>query len=93
MKAHYDPEEALLAEVLTESGPIHELTVFNDDVNTFDHVIDTLIDVCDHDPIQAQQCTLIIHYNGKCGVKRGTFDKLEPLCTAIHDRGLSADIL
>ena len=89
----YDlPEEALLEEVRSESGPIREIVLHNDDVNTFDHVILSLMEICDHDPIQAEQCAMIVHYNGKCSVKRGTFDQLEPKCTALLDRGLSADI-
>lgn len=70
----------------------HDLMIYNDDVNTFDHVIESLIKVCRHDSIQAEQCTMIIHYNGKCQVKRGTFEKLEPMCTALLDRGISAVI-
>ncbi len=86
------PEEALLDEVLYDSGPLREIILHNDDVNTFDHVIESLMEVCGHDPIQAEQCAWIVHYNGKCSVKRGTFDQLEPRCTALQDRGLSADI-
>lgn len=86
------PEEALLDEVLYESGPLREIILHNDDVNTFDHVIQSLMEVCGHDPIQAEQCAWIVHYKGKCSVKRGTFDQLEPRCTALQDRGLSADI-
>lgn len=86
------PEEALLEEVLLESGPVRELILHNDDVNTFDHVIESLVEICGHDEIQAEQCAWIVHYNGKCSVKRGTFDNLEPRCTALLDRGLSATI-
>ncbi len=68
------------------------LVVFNDDVNTFDHVIETLVKVCKHDQIQAEQCTHIIHYKGKCSVKEGEYEKLEPLCTAILERGINAEI-
>lgn len=68
------------------------LIVYNDDVNTFDHVINSLIKVCGHDVIQAEQCTWIIHHNGKCDVKMGSFDRLKPMCTALHDRGISAEI-
>jgi ATP-dependent Clp protease adaptor protein ClpS len=92
MRAHFSPEEALLEEVLCETGPVKEIILHNDDVNTFDHVIESLVDICDHDPIQAEQCAWIVHYNGKCSVKRGTFDQLEPRCTALQERGLSADI-
>ena len=66
------------------------LIVFNDDVNTFDHVIQTLMEVCDHTPEQAEQCTWIIHYKGKCVVKEGSFEKLKPMRDAICDRGISA---
>lgn len=68
------------------------LIIHNDDYNTFDHVINTLIDVCKHNPIQAQQCTLIIHYNGKCEVKLGTLQELMPLRFAIQNRGISVTI-
>lgn len=87
-----EPEEALLVELLCEHGPQRELLLHNDDVNTFDHVIGSLVEICRHDPIQAEQCAWIVHHNGKCGVKRGTFDQLEPQCTALLERGLSADI-
>lgn len=92
MTAAYNPEEALLEEVLCETGPFKEIVLHNDDVNTFEHVINCLIDICGHEPIQAEQCAHIVHYNGKCSVKRGTFDQLEPRCTALLDRGLSAEI-
>lgn len=92
MQEIYSPEEALLDEVLFETGPIKEIVLHNDDVNTFDHVINCLIDICGHEPIQAEQCATIVHYNGKCSVKRGTFDQLEPRCTQLLERGLSADI-
>ncbi len=69
-----------------------DLIIYNDDVNSFDHVIDSLIKICNHDPIQAEQCTTIIHYNGKCQVKHDIYEKLEPMCTALLDRGISAVI-
>lgn len=69
-----------------------DLIVFNDDVNTFDHVIESLIKVCKHEVEQAEQCTWIIHFNGKCQVKRGEYEKLEPMCTALLERGISAEI-
>lgn len=70
----------------------YEIILFNDDVNTFDHVIDTLIDVCDHEPLQAEQCALLVHYTGKCGVKTGSYKELEPQCSALLEAGLSAEI-
>ena len=71
----------------------NEIIVYNDDVNTFDHVIDTLIRVCNHTPEQAEQCSLIVHYNGKCKVKTGPYDKLKPQCTQLLEAGLSAEII
>jgi ATP-dependent Clp protease adaptor protein ClpS len=68
------------------------LVVFNDEVNTFDHVIESLIKVCKHDPIQAEQCTWLVHYKGKCQVKRGEYDQLEGMCTALLNRGITAEI-
>lgn len=79
--------------VLEETTDVRDLVVYNDDVNTFDHVIQTLIDVCQHDALQAEQCTLLIHYKGQCTVKIGSYEELEPMCTAIHDRGISADVV
>lgn len=72
---------------------VHNLVVFNDDVNTFDHVIDTLIDVCQHTPEQAEQCTLLIHYKGKCSVKNGSWEELVPMRNEICRRGISAEVL
>ncbi|MFC3879147.1 ATP-dependent Clp protease adaptor ClpS [Algoriphagus namhaensis] len=69
------------------------LVVFNDDVNTFDHVTNILIKVCEHSVEQAEQCTLIIHYKGKCAVKKGSFKELKPKCEAILDAGIQATIL
>ena len=69
-----------------------DLIIYNDDYNTFEHVIESLIKVCEHNPIQAEQCTYIIHHKGKCQVKRGEYELLEPLCTALLERGISAEI-
>lgn len=72
---------------------LNEIVLFNDDVNTFDHVIQTLIDVCEHSPEQAEQCSLIVHYNGKCTVKTGEYKDLKPRCTRLLQAGLSAEIV
>lgn len=69
-----------------------DLILFNDDVNTFDFVIETLMDICGHDAVQAEQCATLVHYKGKCGVKRGSFDDLKPKCEALLEKGLSATI-
>ncbi|WP_366183152.1 ATP-dependent Clp protease adaptor ClpS [Flavobacterium ovatum] len=71
----------------------NEIVVYNDDVNTFDHVIDTLIRVCEHSPEQAEQCSLIVHYNGKCTVKTGPLKKLKPQCLQLLEAGISAEII
>lgn len=71
---------------------LHDLVVHNDDFNTFDFVIKTLIEVCKHEPEQAEQCTLIIHHNGKCAVKSGDYHTLEPLYREILNRGITATI-
>ena len=75
-----------------ELSDFNQLVVYNDDVNTFDFVIDTLVQVCRHTKEQAEQCTILIHYKGKCIVKEGSYIDLLPMCSAIHDRGISADI-
>lgn len=79
-------------EVVEKLVDERNLVVFNDDFNTFDHVIESLIKVCKHDTIQAEQCTTLIHYKGKCEVKRGDFETLEPMCTGLLDRGITAEI-
>jgi ATP-dependent Clp protease adaptor protein ClpS len=83
-------EDLLLEE---ETKKQNEIVLFNDDVNTFDHVIETLIGVCDHTPEQAEQCSIIVHHNGKCTVKTGDFDDLKPRCTKLLQAGLSAEIV
>lgn len=80
------------SEVLTVEKENNVLVLYNDDVNTFDFVIDSLIEVCQHSVIQAEQCTWLVHYKGKCEVKTGSYKYLEPMCTALLDRGLSAEI-
>ena len=83
-------EELLLEEDVQKQS---EIILFNDDVNTFDHVISTLIDVCEHTPEQAEQCSLIVHYNGKCTVKTGEYEDLKPRCSRLLQAGLSAEIV
>ncbi len=71
---------------------VHSLIVWNDQVNTFDHVIESLVEVCEHTAEQAEQSALIIHNKGKYGVKRGSFDFLRPRAEALIDRGIQATI-
>ena len=83
-------EEVLVEELI---GLNNEIILYNDDVNTFDHVIETLVRVCNHDPLQAEQCAILVHYTGKCTVKTGSFDELKPQCTQLLEAGLSAEIV
>lgn len=71
---------------------LRNLVLYNDDHNTFEFVIESLIQVCNHEPLQAEQCTYIVHYNGKCSVKNGSYLDLNPMRVALCDRGLSAVI-
>ena len=91
MNTKEQQSEALLLE--EEVLKQNEIVVFNDDVNTFDHVIDTLIYACEHTSEQAEQCALLVHYKGKCTVKTGSYDDLEPRCTMLLQAGLSAEIV
>lgn len=72
---------------------VNELVLFNDDVNTFDHVIQTLVETCNHTYEQAEQCSILVHYKGKCTVKTGRYDDLKPRCTKLLQAGLSAEIV
>lgn len=84
----FEESDTLLLEV-----DERQLVVYNDDVNTFDNVIAWLAEICNHNPLQAEQCALIIHYNGKCSVKTGSWEELEPRASALLARGLSAEIV
>lgn len=79
-------------DVIEDQDYTNKLIVFNDDVNTFEHVIVTLINVCRHSVVQAEQCAYIIHTKGKCSVKEGSFESLTPLKSAITDAGIGARI-
>ncbi len=71
---------------------LSDLIIYNDDVNTFEYVIESLKDICEHSSVQAEQCTWIIHHKGKCSVKRDVFEKLKPMAQAFSNRGISAQI-
>jgi ATP-dependent Clp protease adaptor protein ClpS len=81
-------DEMVLDQVVEQKN----LIVFNDHVNSFDHVIDSLVKVCKHDVIQAEQCTWLVHYKGKCQVKKGDYEELEAMCTGLLNRGITAEI-
>lgn len=95
MKPVYKEEVLTEVDVMEaiETTDLMDLVVFNDDFNTFEHVIETLVRVCKHSNEQAEQCTILIHYKGKCAVKKGTFDFLKPFREAICEAGIDARIV
>ena len=90
--SNYNPEIEDDVLILSKEKKQNHLVLHNDDVNTFQWVIESLIAICKHDPEQAEQCSLIVHNNGKCSVKDGELEKLKPLKEGLIDRGLSATI-
>lgn len=91
-KTYTNPSESADTDVLVEEDLGCSLIVWNDEVNTFEWVIETLIEVCGHNFEQAEQCSLIIHFHGKYAVKQGSYDDLKPQQEAIIDRGINATI-
>ncbi len=85
----YQSEEI---DVLTDVEEPCNLIVWNDEVNTFQWVIETLMEVCGHSYEQAEQCSYIIHFQGKYAVKKGSYDELKPMCDAITDRAIGATV-
>ena len=81
------------SDVLEQEVLQHEIILFNDEVHTFEFVINSLIDVCEHTSEQAEQCTYLVHYKGKCAVKTGEYDELKPRCIRLLNLGLSAEII
>jgi len=88
----HNPDSKELLDLLEEKVTTHSIILYDDDFNTFDHVISCLIQICNHELIQAEQCAWIVHTNGKCIVKTGEYKQLEPLCTLLLEKGLSAII-
>ncbi|MCX8532307.1 ATP-dependent Clp protease adaptor ClpS [Chryseobacterium luquanense] len=95
IKDYEDPkrkyEEDVL--VLDEIDEVYKLILHNDDIHTFDDVIEALIQICKHDPIQAEQCTMLVHYKGKCTVKTGSMDLLKPMHEKLISRSLTSEIV
>ena len=85
-------EQSFDTDILTDLESPYSLIVWNDEVNSFDWVIQTLIEVCNHSTEQAEQCAMIIHTQGKYAVKQGSYEELKPMCEAITDRGIGATI-
>ncbi len=90
VKPNYNEE--LETDVLDDVSNNSQLIVWNDEVNTFDWVIETLIEVCKHTPEQAEQCAMFIHTKGKYAVKDGDYENLKPMCDAITERGINATV-
>ena len=87
-----DTEIDLDIESKTSNGFKHEIILYNYDVNTFEYVINILVKFCKHSVEQAEQCSYIVHYSGRCSVKNGTIDELKPICLNLLDAGLTAEI-
>ena len=86
------PDEFIDFDVLTDDGNSCQLVVWNDEVNSFDWVIEALVQICGHTNEQAEQCAMIIHTKGKYAVKGGSYEFLKPMCDAITERGIGATI-
>ena len=69
------------------------LILYNDDINTFDHVIKSLVEVCGHDSVQAEQCALIVHFKGKCDVKKGPEVMLRSMSRLLNEKGLNSEVV
>jgi len=91
-KGNTDPLQLEETDLLTSESVGYNLIVWNDDVNTFEWVITTLVEICQHTTEQAEQCALLIHTQGKYAVKQGSFEILKPMCEAICDRGINATV-
>jgi len=89
-KTDTDKEEN---EVIDDLINRNTLLLINDDYHTFDFVVDALVDVCNHDPNQAEQCAYITHYKGKCDVKKGTLSIIKPMRERLADKGLKVSIV
>jgi ATP-dependent Clp protease adaptor protein ClpS len=87
-----DTQELLETDILTQEEVLNNIILFNDDVNTFEWVIECLMAYCGHDALQAEQCAHLVHYTGKCAIKQGLFDELKPICEVLLEKGLSVEI-
>ena len=87
------PQHEYDEELLTEYADLYQIMLYNDDYNTFDYVIDLLMEVCEHTYEQAEQCATLVHFSGKCHVKEGSYEDLLPRCSRLTQAGLTAEIL
>ena len=79
--------------VLEREDEVYKIILWNDDVNTFDDVIEALVEICEHTLEQAEQCTMLVHYKGKCTVKTGPLEKLKPMHEKLLARSLTSEIV
>lgn len=86
------PEKYDFEEKVGSGSANNFLTLHNDDIHSFDYVIETLMDICGHDMLQAEQCAYIVHYKGSCDIKKGVFESLQPMKLKLIDKGLLATI-
>lgn len=95
IKNYEDPKRKYQEEVLVldDTDEVYKLILHNDDIHTFDDVIEALIQICKHDPIQAEQCTMLVHFKGKCTVKTGSMDILKPMHEKLIARSLTSEIV
>lgn len=92
IKSNVSTDSRNEVDVMTSHEEPCSLIVWNDEVNTFEHVIETLIQICGHTQEQAEQCSYIIHFQGKYAVKEGSYEELKPMCDAITERGIGATV-
>ena len=92
MAVQTETDEAVETDVLVDLDKPYQIIVWNDEINTFDWVIETLVEVCGHSREQAEQCALFIHHKGKYAVKKGDYDDLKPQVDAITERGIGATL-
>ena len=92
VKQHTETRSLEASDTITTADETSSLIVWNDEVNTFEWVITTLMEVCGHSEQQAEQCSMIIHTKGKYAVKEGSYESLKPQCDAITERGINATI-
>lgn len=88
-KREYEEDVA----VLDKEDEVYKIILWNDDVNTFDDVIEALVEICEHTLEQAEQCTMLVHYKGKCTVKTGSLEKLKPMHEKLLSRSLTSEIV
>ena len=87
------PQKESQEELLTQQADNYQIMLYNDDYNTFDYVIELLIEICDHTYEQAEQCAVLVHFSGKCPVQEGSYEDLLPRCSKLTQAGLTAEIL